>query len=669
MFVKMKMIILILFACLLTLPLASAKLHLNNDYKIIQTGDEKDYNVLIGDTIKLEEKDNGWFIELLEFLGLKEEEFYEKEMKVIMICNVPIEKTSLASYETADLSKESNTLSKDNNGCFVDIFDPTSLDYKKYGEHSIEIIKIKSAEHLDKNKILIEDIYSFVYEQDDIWTTISDNEYIRATFEENLTNRNDIKIYVRGSDSIVEVYEKDGIDKIAEFNNINDTGYYDIYLNNLNNSQDTFDLKVIGNPVEFDYIVDPPTIIYNCTDLQSMNISLSGSYILNNTINCSATNTWNGGSGFIPVGSSLNKFTGILNGQGFNITNLFINRSINNIGLFGYISGANIINVSLINESINSDKANTGGIAGSCDSSNISYVSSTGSVIGASNVGGLAGIFDANSIITTSYSESNVYGTGGSIGGLVGDMSGKLNNTYATGNVIGKHASSTLNVGGLIGVDSGGIANSYATGNVSVGTGSGTSGGGGLVGRENTYIINSFATGNITGTGTSNVGGLAGRFLGTIINNSYWYDWAGDSATGCYAAGDVGCTKINNTNGGIAYFTGDVYPTKSPMSSWGFYLYSPFGPWYEWINQDDYPRFYRRDTCNYLGVGNWDVLCSDNCTINLNVNIDENNITINGTGQFIMNGTNITTTGTKLIAGTSLNNRCNVYCIHGGCFK
>lgn len=124
-------------------------------------------------------------------------------------------------------------------------------------EFVIELIK---ADHLDSNKILLSDIYDEVYQLDDVWSeTISDNEYVRVTFEENLTSENDITIYPRivSGTPKIEVYEIDGTEIIAEFTNIISNEYNKVLLTNLEGTQDTFDLKVVGGSLEFDHIIDP----------------------------------------------------------------------------------------------------------------------------------------------------------------------------------------------------------------------------------------------------------------------------------------------------------------------------------------------------------------------------------------------------------------------------
>jgi len=72
--------------------------------------------------------------------------------------------------------------------------------------------------------------------------------------------------------------------------------------------------------------------IHTCTELQAMFDNPSAAYSLDNDINCgdaatgNDTSTWNAGAGFVPVGSSTNRFTGSLNGNHHTIQNLTIMR-------------------------------------------------------------------------------------------------------------------------------------------------------------------------------------------------------------------------------------------------------------------------------------------------------------------------------------------------------
>jgi len=142
------------------------------------------------------------------------------------------------------------------------------------------IIPVTKASHLDENKEIIEDIYDEVKALDGNWSpTIENGEYVRVTFETNLTSENDITIYPRtinGSPRI-EVYENNKTELIAEFENISDNTYNKVYLTGLNTSQDIFDLKILNGSVEFDYIVDPwPNATFEkCINITITNVGSS----------------------------------------------------------------------------------------------------------------------------------------------------------------------------------------------------------------------------------------------------------------------------------------------------------------------------------------------------------------------------------------------------------
>jgi len=123
------------------------------------------------------------------------------------------------------------------------------------------IIEISKAEHLDENRSFISDIYQDVYELDGNWSeTINNNEYVRVTFEQNLTKDNDITIYARsaGNNSAeIEVYRENSDEVIVKFENIKEENWYKVYLDELGDeSYEIFDLRILGR-IEFDYIVDP----------------------------------------------------------------------------------------------------------------------------------------------------------------------------------------------------------------------------------------------------------------------------------------------------------------------------------------------------------------------------------------------------------------------------
>lgn len=233
-------------------------------------------------------------------------------------------------------------------------------------------------------------------------------------------------------------------------------------------------------------------LVNNVSQLQAMNTNLAGHYALSKDIDASATAGWNGGAGFVPVGTNWpNHFSGIFDGKGHVINNLFIYRPayLSPVGLFGWVEQGIIRNV---------------GVQG-------------GNISGYQCVGGLAGYLANLSNIYNTYSTANVTGVY-AVGGLVGEtVASPTSLSYASGNVTGDSQ-----VGGLVGVifmPDGSVSDSYATGNVT-----GNSSVGGLVGatRMGGRVVHSYATGHVTGT--LEVGGLVGAGGDTpdYYNNGNW---------------------------------------------------------------------------------------------------------------------------------------------------
>jgi hypothetical protein len=142
-------------------------------------------------------------------------------------------------------------------------------------------------------------------------------------------------------------------------------------------------------------------LIFSCIDLQNINLDLNASYQLADNIDCSATSTWNSGFGFLPIGTCggnncLNVgdgadvgFIGNFKGNGFSISDLFINRpSENNVGIFKLIINSIITNLNLIDIDITGQNS-VAGIAANGNNVNISKISMSGVVNGQSQVGGI----------------------------------------------------------------------------------------------------------------------------------------------------------------------------------------------------------------------------------------------------------------------------------------
>ncbi|MBM7624511.1 GLUG motif-containing protein [Sporohalobacter salinus] len=250
-------------------------------------------------------------------------------------------------------------------------------------------------------------------------------------------------------------------------------------------------------------------------DLQGIKGNLDGNYVLGADIDASNTSTWSSENheGFIPLGiDEKGHFKGIFDGLDHTIKKLHIGNKYD-IGLFGEVTGATIKNIGLDNVSMKNLGYRVGGLIGTSHNSTIinCYIEGS-SITGGNQVGGLIGKTESGTIIKNSYSTVDVTGTESNIGGLVGKNvgNGVIKDSYATGTITGE----ILNIGGLVGELSGSIENSYATGNV---IGNGVKQAGGLVGtvKSGASISDSYATGDVTGN--KEIGGL----VGSVEDNNY----------------------------------------------------------------------------------------------------------------------------------------------------
>ena len=317
-------------------------------------------------------------------------------------------------------------------------------------------------------------------------------------------------------------------------------------INNLGNSYDT-------------------TIRPGLPTLQSIAASgnLGGHYALGSNIDGGASQSWNNGQGFFPIGSANTPFTGTLEGLGHEISNTGINMpTVDHLGLFGTIGSTGVVqNLQLIGAMVTGHYG-IGGLAYD-NAGTIRNVTAFTLVSGVDMVGGLVARNEgtiANSFVSGTVTERNSNGVSG-VGGLLGtNYGGTVSNSISigtvsggdyvgglvgmnfTGTVTGSHATGNVTghneVGGLVGENYSTLSNSYATGNVnSSGTFSG-----GLTGRNNNDTLsNSYATGKVTGA--IDAGGLAGGNYGTIVDTYAIGSVTGTSGVGGLVAG----TKQNGT--------------------------------------------------------------------------------------------------------------------------
>jgi len=214
--------------------------------------------------------------------------------------------------------------------------------------------------------------------------------------------------------------------------------------------------------------------ISDWNDLDSIRNDLTGDYILVNDIDSSSagydthgSSNANGGSGWNPI----NNFEGTLDGDGYEVRDLYISRgSTSGVGFMG--SGST--NTSIVK--------------------NLGIVNAD--VTGSDWVGVIAG--DARSEFTDCYCTGTVSSNNGKAGGFVGRAYG------------------------------GSITRGYTTASVS-GDGGDT---GGFIGESQITISQSYSAGTVTGVNTLSVGGFVGQNAFGTVNDCYWDTESSGQSTG-----------------------------------------------------------------------------------------------------------------------------------------
>ena len=189
-------------------------------------------------------------------------------------------------------------------------------------------------------------------------------------------------------------------------------------------------------------------------------------YRLDADIDLSSYGTsFNGGKGWIPIGggTTATAFRGVFDGNNHKITNLYINTTETNNGLFGYITSTyNVIGTvkDLSVEVSITGGSNSGGIAGYISGNSSTQISKIvgcsvyGTVKADSYAGGIAGRVASNSTVSNCFSTASISVTGNGTGNNVGGIAGGVNvsdtsiieNCWSTGSVIGSQY-----VGGIAG--------------------------------------------------------------------------------------------------------------------------------------------------------------------------------------------------------------------------
>lgn len=298
-----------------------------------------------------------------------------------------------------------------------------------------------------------------------------------------------------------------------------------------------------------------PYQIATCTQLQSISsTSLTAHYELIQNIDCSATNTWNSGAGFVPI----NNFNGTLDGNNRVITGLYINRpSTTGVGLFGENTSSHSPTI----QNLRMEQA---------------------TIIGNSRVGGIAGRLYGT--VTNSSFSGDVTGNGDQIGGLIGQpFNATIDQVLAVGTVTGSGTASTRDIGGLTGRASG-------TTNIGVAyTRSTVSGGqyvGGIMGSSSTTVSSfsqMYSASTLTDAVTS-----SGAIVG-IIENS------GDTFSSIYFDNTLASTSFGtntmgvNTSGMVGLTTANMQGEAAVTNMVGFNFDDIWVA--VTVPDDDYPVF------------------------------------------------------------------------------
>nr|WP_315526064.1 YDG domain-containing protein [uncultured Achromobacter sp.] len=206
--------------------------------------------------------------------------------------------------------------------------------------------------------------------------------------------------------------------------------------------------------------------VSNSHQLQLMSYDLNASYNIVRDIDAKATGTSGSGmwgvGGFSPIGNGA-QFMGSLDGQGHVISNLTVGNNTSFSGLFGFIGVTGTVrNVGL-------DNAVVGGFIQS-------------GALAAVNYGTIDNVF-ANAKVSAQ-------GFGNGVGGLVGQNSGTISNSYSSGTVT-TNGPIIGQVGGLVGYNIGTINKSYSTSKIN--TIFPYPGNGALVGMNSGVVNDSFA--------------------------------------------------------------------------------------------------------------------------------------------------------------------------------
>ena len=223
---------------------------------------------------------------------------------------------------------------------------------------------------------------------------------------------------------------------------------------------------------------------------------------------------------WVPIGNINNAYKGTFDGNGKTISNLYINASQENMGLFGYILDSTIKNLTLEDANVTNMSNYTGILVGKTFAENTLQnikISGTCEVNGGDYTGGIAGEHGGKAYNCVNH--ATVQGTE-TVGGLFGRYySGNFVTSITACANYGKVTATKTNVGGLVGLNENGTIQDCANyGNVT----STVRKVGGLVGDFKMGTIQDCANyGDVKGA--YQVGGMVGYATDGMIRNVFCY--------------------------------------------------------------------------------------------------------------------------------------------------
>ena len=255
---------------------------------------------------------------------------------------------------------------------------------------------------------------------------------------------------------------------------------------------------------------------------------------------------------WVPIGNINNAYKGTFDGNGKTISNLYINASQENMGLFGYILDSTIKNLTLEDANVTNMSNYTGILVGKTFAENTLQnikISGTCEVNGGDYTGGIAGEHGGKAYNCVNH--ATVQGTE-TVGGLFGRYySGNFVTSITACANYGKVTATKTNVGGLVGLNENGTIQDCANyGNVT----STVRKVGGLVGDFKMGTIQDCANyGDVKGA--YQVGGMVGYATDGMIRNVFCYGSI-DATRYTYSGIAIGYLGNLYTSGMVAYYSG-----------------------------------------------------------------------------------------------------------------